>query len=220
MSELELGAGNQLDDVERNRIVVENLGLVRFVANQFVGRGLPVEDLEQAGAIGAMRAVEKFDPTRGVAFSTYAVYWIRQAIQRELETTARHIRIPHYMEARIGQRLRGRIDEPETENERSAMVARDARCTGGEAPPVDAVHEAPSPQASAAQAERAALLREAVARLPLRTRYVVERAYGLHGGPPETQRQIAERVPVSRTRVGQLLKAARRRLARDLDFLE
>ncbi|CAA9508775.1 MAG: RNA polymerase sigma factor RpoD, partial [uncultured Rubrobacteraceae bacterium] len=70
------------DDRARKRLVEKNLRLVVSVAKRYRGMGLPFEDLIQEGNVGLMRAVEKFDPDRGWRFSTYATWWIRQAVQR------------------------------------------------------------------------------------------------------------------------------------------
>lgn len=78
----------------RNRIVQENLGLVRRVARQFQNRGLMIEDLVGEGVLGLIRAADRYDPAMGARFSTYATYWIRDAIQTALANTAGTIRLP------------------------------------------------------------------------------------------------------------------------------
>ncbi|MEJ7638501.1 MAG: sigma-70 family RNA polymerase sigma factor [Singulisphaera sp.] len=82
------------DAGSRNERVMENQGLVHQVARVFRGRGVALEDLIQFGNIGLMRAAEKFEPERGLRFSTYAVYWIRQAIYKGIANTSRPIRVP------------------------------------------------------------------------------------------------------------------------------
>ena len=85
----------------RNEIAIANLKLVIFVAGKYQHRGLPIEDLVGAGNEGLMRAIEKFDPSTGYRFSTYAYHWIRQAITRALADQSHTIRIPVHMSEKI-----------------------------------------------------------------------------------------------------------------------
>lgn len=85
----------------RERLIVSNLRLVISVAKRYTSSGLPILDLIQEGNIGLMRAVEKFDPSRGFKLSTYATWWIRQAVQRAVAQKRRVIRLPLHVQERI-----------------------------------------------------------------------------------------------------------------------
>src|SRR4028119_990401 len=94
------------DGRARQRLIEKNLRLVVSVAKKYRGYGLPFEDLIQEGNIGLMKAVEKYDPERGFRFSTYATWWIRQAVQRAVADKGRTIRVPVHMTEKIRKMAR------------------------------------------------------------------------------------------------------------------
>lgn len=88
------------DDDARQKLILHNIRLVVSIVRSFTGRGLPLEDLIQAGVIGLDRAVRKFDPDKGFKLSTYASWWIRQAVQREVAAHGKTIRVPNQVATR------------------------------------------------------------------------------------------------------------------------
>src|SRR5215216_1436045 len=126
------------DQKARQRLIEKNLRLVISVAKRYRGMGLPFEDLIQEGNLGLMKAVERFDPERGYRFSTYATWWIRQAVQRAVADKGRTIRVPVHMSEKIRKVSRAH-NELSTELEREPSEEEVAERLGWTAREVNAV---------------------------------------------------------------------------------
>jgi RNA polymerase primary sigma factor len=216
-----------------------NTRLVVSIAKRYMGQGLPFPDLIQEGNVGLMRAVDKYDYKRGNRFSTYATWWIRQAITRALAQKTRTIRIPLHMTERIRQMYRtaqvleqnlGRRPTPEeiaaemelpAESVRGMMDASQhaialERPVGddGDSEFGDFIEDqdSPSPVESATQHLLQETIEEVLSELTPRQSHILRLRFGLGGGDPHTLEEIANKFGLSRERIRQLEKEALRRL--------
>jgi RNA polymerase primary sigma factor len=237
--ELELGRRVQAGEPDaKQRLIEANLRLVVQVARRYVNRGLPLPDLIEEGNLGLIRAVEKFDPGRGLRFSTYGTWWIRQAIVRALANQARMIRLPVHVElllsryTREQQRLTQELGRPPTTEEIAqalgTTVQQIEELEEIRRPPVsletpigetdarlrDVIPDsADDPrEALGSLLQRRADLVSVLDDLAPNERSVLRRRFGLEGEPPETLEAIGRRLGLTRERVRQIESAGLRKL--------
>jgi RNA polymerase sigma factor (sigma-70 family) len=211
------------DSEGRRRLIEANLPLVAAIAAEYRGRGVPFADLVQEGSIGLIRAVDRFDPERGVRLSTYATWWIRHAVVHAIGD-ARAVRLPDSAQRRL-QALRRATTELAAVSGREPTLEQAAHGAG--LTPTDALQLRRATRVrSLDEGVKDVLARDdegddpvdrervrrAVAALPTRSRLVIERSFGLDGGEPETLAQIAVRIGVSVERTRQVRVDALRRL--------
>ncbi len=238
--EIELAKRVEQGDLgAKERMINSNLRLVVSIASKYQGHGLPLPDLIQEGMFGLIRAVEKFDHRKGFKFSTYATFWIRQAIQRGLANKARTIRLPVHigqrerrlerarseLAARLGREpsadeLAAEAGLPVSEVERALEVPRTItsldKPVGDEddASGLGALLASPEagPDERAEVASARAAVRNAIAGLPAAERAVIILRFGIGGGDPTPLREAGRQLGMSSEGVRQLEARALARL--------
>jgi len=242
-----LGMGERADMIHHIEVAQEarehlgraNTRLVVSIAKRYMGQGLPFPDLIQEGNVGLMRAVDKYDYTRGNRFSTYATWWIRQAITRALAQKTRTIRIPLHMTERIRQMYRtaqlleqelGRRPTPEEIAEEMDLPADTVRGMmdasqhaialerpvgdDGDSEFGDFIEDQDTPEPGEAAAHHLLqeTIEEVLSELTPRQAHILRLRFGLGGGEQHTLEEIANKFGLSRERIRQLEKEALRRL--------
>jgi RNA polymerase primary sigma factor len=225
----------------REHLLLANVRLVFSVAKKYSGRGIPILDLVQEGHIGLMRATKKYDYRRGHKFSTYATWWIRQAVSRYVADKGRTIRLPVHMGDRINKMLRARHriiqnlgHEPtpeevakeldETPEDVAEMLKYAQRAISLDSPVNDEDDstladyiediEALDPVELTTQQLLSEHVNRMLAEIPPREARILRLRFGLSGGHAHTLNEIGEKLGITRERVRQIETQARNRIRR------
>jgi RNA polymerase primary sigma factor len=217
--------------IAREHLIRANTRLVISIARRYIGHGLPITDLIQEGNIGLMRAIRNFDYRRGFKFSTYATWWIRQAISRALADQSRTIRLPAYISDQIGRMRRmqtelqqrlgraptnaelaeameipvSRIEQMIETNEQpislEAPVSEDQEAELGDI--LEDIN-APNPEETVEDSMETEDVRRRLEELPAREREIIRLRFGLGEEEPKTLAEIGQRLGITRERARQI----------------
>jgi RNA polymerase primary sigma factor len=218
------------------RLVESNQHFVIMVARSYQGMGLPLEDLVSEGNIGLLQAADRFDPTKGIKFITYAVWWIRRAILQALSDQSRLVRLPKYKIRQVRE-VRDRHDELRRSLGREPEIADTARATGystaevdellqlgafelsmdvelesGDGNPYDSYMSCDTTERDYYDDEVRRIVKDAIDRLSAKERHVVLRRFEFVEGERNTLESISRELGLTKERVRQIELQAKRRL--------
>jgi len=227
------------DKQAREHMIKANLRLVVKIARDYSGLGLPLLDLINEGNIGLMKGVERFDPRKGAKLSTYAAWWIKQAIKRALANQSKTIRLPVHVVDKVAHirraemKLREALDREPTDEEVAdelglnprriqeyrlasrAPVSLDAPLGEDESDRVSEIVADPNAEAPFARIVGESdneLMQEALATLSKREQAILEMRYGLKTGEPKTLEEVGVKFDVTRERIRQIQEQALKQL--------
>jgi RNA polymerase primary sigma factor len=246
--EIDLAAKIKSGDEEARHLMIKaNLRLVVKIAKEYDGLGLPLLDLISEGNIGLMKAVERFDPAKGVKLSTCSSWWIKQSMKRALGTQSRTIRLPAHLNDKISKMRRVAMKlqevferEPtdaELGEELGISAARVTQMRTAAIRPVsldapmgedettsfsDMVPDenAPTPYERLEEKAITTMLSEMLMTLEPREATILDHRFALHGGPEETLEEVGLRLGVTRERIRQLQKIALNKLRKMIEAVE
>lgn len=235
------------DASARTHMIQANLRLVVKIAHDYANLGMPIEDLISEGNIGLMKAVERFDPHRGVKLSTYAAWWIKQSIKRALANQSKTIRLPVHLVDKISKmrrtamRLQEELGREPTDEELggelgiSASRVAQMRLAAIRPASLDAPigdedsnnfaevvqdEAADTPYEQLEEKTVTRMLQEMVKTLDPREATILRARFGLDGGPEKTLEEVGEKFGVTRERVRQIQNIALKKLRKMIEKLE